>query len=126
MAKLTLAEFNESLAKGETVRVDLPSGDHLELVLRQPSRAAAEKVVAKVTGGADDDSKTALSDTLSGIHEALLACCPEVSEENVVPIVAAGGPDLQSRLFALCGLGAQGEDGAVDDEPGKNSPTATS
>lgn len=126
MAKLSLAEFTEGLAKGETFRVDLPSGDHVELVLRSPKRADAERVVARITGGTESDAATGLSDTLSGIHEALLACCPEVSEDNVVPLVAAGGPDLQSRLFALCGLGALGEDGAVDDDPGKNSPTATS
>ena len=125
MAKLSLADYTESLEKGETFRVDLPSGDHLELVLRSPARADAERVVAKITGEAGNDSETPLAGTLSGIHEALLACCEDATDANVVPLVAAGGRELQSRLFFLCGLGAQNEDGGVDD-PGKSSPTATS
>ena len=106
--KLTLAEWTEQNAvDGETYSVPLDNGDTVELTLRSPTKADAEAVhalVAEATAGTGNDTVAMLAGMRKAEHAALLACCAEASDDNVVGILAAAGDDLTHRCMVLVGL----------------------
>ena len=122
MAKTTLDDYVATLETGQTFTVALPDGDELDLTLRSPSRAAAERVAERISASAAEDGGVDLGATIAAVHEALAACCPEIPDVAIPRLAAAGGQELQKELFRLCGIGEWGGDG---DDPG-NSPSATS
>lgn len=104
--KLTLAEYTEQLEHGETYTVKLTSGDEVDLTLRSPAKAEAEAVhaaIAEVTADAGNDVAM-LAGMRKAEHAALMACCAEVTDDNVVGILADAGDDLTHRVMVLCGL----------------------
>ena len=123
MAKLTLEEWRRSNREGETFTVAFPDGGELDLKLRSPSRERAEKV-ANLFG--DVAAGVTFGNMRAAECEALVACSlDDLEDDDLIPILAAGGQELQSRLFYLCGITTLDDAGEAAEDEGKGSPSAT-
>ena len=127
MGAITLAEFSERVKRGETFEVEVPNpnggSDTLELTLRSPSREQAEQVAAGITAAGALDTKS--DAVLKALNQGLLFICPELTEDLVVPIMAAGGDRLHAKILDMCGLAPRTADGTVKDDSGNGSPSGT-
>ena len=124
MGKLSLEEFARKADEGESFRLNMGE-DWTELRLRSPSRADAEAVADLLSTDPLQPLAT-LGQVRKAEHTAILACCPEVTEETVAAVRAAGGLELQDAVFSLCGILHRTVSGEQEeDAPGKPSPSAT-
>lgn len=123
MGKLSLEEFARKAEEGETFTVKLGE-DWTELRLRSPSRADAEQVADLLSSDPLQPLAT-LGQVRKAEHAAIIACCPEVTEDTVAAIRSAGGLELQDAVFRLCGIIQRTASGEPEDEPGKHFPSAT-
>ena len=127
MGTVTLADYAARRKQGEQFKIEVPNDtggtDTLELTLRDPTREQAEQVAGGITAAGVVDTKS--DSVLKALHMGLLFICPDLDDDTVVPIMAAGGDRLHAKILEMCGLAPRMADGTVADDSGNGSPSGT-